>query len=179
MMVIDLLGEGLFLSAIGAMGLMFAHSKSPEASAEQTPSQGSQDAAIDPRIASLRAAHRVTLVSEQNEGYSVQKLTNGVYGFTYAPQDAAPLFSKKMFHNFEVHKLHDGSIHLVGFVTEQAANQLESGGAIDVSLYPDPYEQAVNAVSVPLARVTKTHGPSRDFGNALQLQLEAITADNS
>jgi hypothetical protein len=179
MIVMNLLGDGLFLSAIGAMGLMFAHSKATEASPKQTAAAHSPEAAIDPRIASLRAAHRVTLVSDQDEGYSVGQLSHGVYGFTYTPQEAAPLFGKKMFHNFEVHKLHDGSVHLVGFVTEQAATQLETGGAIEVSLYPDPYEQAVNAVSVPLARVMKTHGPSRDLGNALHLQLEATTADNS
>lgn len=176
MIVTTLLGDGFLLSALGAMGLMFAHSKSAAESSAQTTTDDSLEPTTDPRIERLRAAHRVALVSEQNEGYSIQQLANGVYGFTYAPQEAAPLFGKKMFHNFEAHKLQDGSVHLVGFVTEQEANQLATGSALDVNLYPDPYEQAVNAVSIPRARVTKTRGPSRDHGNALHLQLEAVTA---
>ena len=175
MIVTNLLGEGLFMSALSAIGLLLAHATSPEAPPDP-PAADAPEAAIDPRVARLRAVHRVTLIGESQEGSSVAQLAGGVCGFTYAPQEAAPLFGKKMYHNFEIHKLHDGSLHLVGFVTEAEALQLEAGGAMAFNLYPDPYAQAVNAVSVPVARVTKTRGPARDFGNALHLQLAAADA---
>ena len=178
MIVMHLMGEGLVMSAIGAAGLLFAHASSSEKSPDQNAAD-SPASDIDARIARLRAVHRVTLISQSQEGNSVEQLAGGVYGFTYAPQEAAPLFGKKMYHNFEIHKLQDGSVHLVGFVTEAEAGQLETGSAVAVNLYPDPYQQAVNAVSVPVARVTKTHGPARDLGNALRLQLAATDANHS
>jgi len=85
-----------------------------------------------------------------------------------------------MFRNFEVHKLADGAIHIVGFVTEKEYTQLSlSNDHIEMKLYPDPYEDSVNAVSVSIDRVTKFTGPSRDDGNFLKLEISAASESNS
>ena len=124
-------------------------------------------------LAELRAARRLRPVTEAEEGLSTAKLPNGVYGFAYAPQEAAiPLFGKKSWHSFEMHKLDDGSEHLAGFVTPEQAGWIRSGEHVEVTLFPDPWEDATEVVSVPMARVVPSkRGPSREGGNGLKLEL--------
>lgn len=130
------------------------------------------NATSDRELDALRARNKVRLVEEREEGCGVAQLPNGVYGFSYAPQQDAPLFTNKMFRNFEVHKLADGAIHVIGFVTEKERAQLSPlNEQIEVKLYPDPYEGSVNAVEVPLDCVTKATGPSREDGNFLKLSV--------
>ena len=107
------------------------------------------------------------------EGSSADRLPHGVYGFTFAPQEAAiPLFSKQSWHSFEVHKLADGSLHLVGCVTAKDAGLIRSGGHVEVALFPDAWEDATELVTVALTRVVPSkRGPSREGGNGLKLEL--------
>ena len=127
---------------------------------------------VDEREA-LRRQHHVQLMSDQDEGRAVVQLPGGVYGFTYAPAlELSPLFQKKSFQNFEVHKLSSGAEHVVGYVTEPDAQKLGRGGAADVTLYPDPYGEATHLVSVAVSRITNSKpNPSRERGNFLKLEL--------
>lgn|SRR5689334_20979564 len=121
----------------------------------------------------LRAAHRVRLVQDAEEGFAADHQPNGVYGFTYAPAEAAiPLFLKKSWHSFEIHKLEDGEIHLVGFVTGTEAETIRKGLQGEVTLFPDPWEASQELVSVPLSRALPSKkGPSREGGNGLKIAL--------
>ena len=121
----------------------------------------------------LRAAHRVRLVQDAEEGFAADRQPNGVYGFTYAPAEAAvPLFLKKTWHSFEVHKLEDGELHLVGFVTGKEAELIRNGLQGEVTLFPDPWEESKELVSVPMARALPSKkGPSREGGNGLKIAL--------
>lgn len=119
----------------------------------------------------LRAEHQVMLIDSNDEGTSFEQLPVGVYGFSYAPQQEAPLFGKKMFQNFEVHKLPDGRMHVIGYVKEADFQTVEAGRAGLIQLYPDPYEQATRLVSVAMSRVARAKGPTRDHGNAMPLDL--------
>jgi hypothetical protein len=170
MAIIEIICGGVFLSAIAVIGTAINR---PGQGDEETP-DGTDDAktASDVQADALRARNKVRLVEDKEEGLGVDHLPNGVYGFSYAPQQGTPLFGQKMFRNFEVHKLADGAVHIVGFVTEKEYTQLSlSNDPIELKLYPDPYEESVKAASVPIDRVTKHAEPSRDNGNFLKLQI--------
>jgi hypothetical protein len=121
----------------------------------------------------LRAAHRVRLLEDAEEGFAADRQPNGVYGFTYAPAEAAvPLFVKKTWHSFEMHKLEDGELQLVGFVTGKEAEVIRNGLQGEVMLFPDPWEESTTLVSVPMLRAMPSKkGPSREGGNGLKIAL--------
>ncbi len=132
--------------------------------------------AIDGDLETLRAMNQVKQMEIKDEGFSVDRLPGGVYGFTYAPQQESPMFQKKNYRNFEVHKLADNSIQMVGFVTQEEAGQLSSASEnIKVNFYPDPAEKSVKAVCIPLSRVVHTNGPVREAGYVLKLDISPST----
>lgn len=121
----------------------------------------------------LRAANGLRPLEEAEEGFAADCQPNGVYGFTYAPAESAlPLFLKKTWHSFEVHKLQDGELQLVGFVTAKEAELIRQGLQGEVTLFPDPWEASTELVSVPIARAMPSkRGPSREGGNGLKIAL--------
>lgn len=178
MAVTEIICGGVLLSAIGVIGVAISR---PEQAEEETPNT-TLDAKTDSDVQrdALRARNNVRVVEDKEEGFGVDHLPNGVYGFSFAPQQSAPLYKNKMFRNFEVHKLADGAIHIIGFVTEKEYTHLAlSNDSTGLKLYPDPYEESVKAVSVPLYRVTGITGPSRDNGNFLKLEISSASDRDS
>ncbi|HXG65817.1 MAG TPA: hypothetical protein VNO70_11985 [Blastocatellia bacterium] len=124
-------------------------------------------------LESLRLLNQVILVDDKDEGTGIAHLPNGVYGFSWAPQEESPLFRKKSFQNFEVHKAADGAVYLIGFVTAQEAALLTTAPRdIEVKLYPEPWGESVKAVSIPKSSILQAKAPSRSHGNALKLEVE-------
>jgi hypothetical protein len=120
----------------------------------------------------LRVEHKLRAIDKAEEGTPAERLPNGVYGFTYAPAEAVPLFARKSWHSFEVHKRGDGSQHLVGFVTPKEAETVRRGAQAEITLFPDPWEESTVLVSVPLSRATPSKkGPSREGGNGLKVAI--------
>lgn len=120
----------------------------------------------------LRAEHRVRCISSEDEGNAFSKLPNGVYGFTYAPATETPLFARHSWHSFEVHKLPDGSGRLLVYCTPEEAARIASGEALEITVYPDPWESATQLVAVPLERMMNSlYKPIRYDGNAIPLRL--------
>ena len=122
----------------------------------------------------LRAARGLSLVQEDHEGRDVDTLPNGVYGFTYSPgRDSVPLFRKSTYQAFEIHKLHDGSVHYLGYLTAEDARRLrasEQGAALRV--YPEPYGEATEFASLSLGEVVVSgKGPSRADGNYIGVRV--------
>src|ERR1043166_940605 len=78
----------------------------------------------NPEVQTLRAIHQVKLIDIADEGEPANRLPNGTYGFTNAPQDEAPIFCQKMFQIFEVHKTSEGEVLIIGFISETEAQQL-------------------------------------------------------
>src|SRR5581483_5704619 len=99
----------------------------------------------------LRAQRGLRALETAEEGFAAASLPGGIYGYTYAPSEALPLFARKDWHSFEVHKLADGAEFLVGFVTPKEAESVRSGGQGEIILFPDRWEEATELVSVPLA----------------------------
>ena len=115
----------------------------------------------------LRREHRVRLVTVKEEGNRISWLPAGVYGFTYAPLGETPLFERRAFHSFEVHKTADGESHILVYVTPAHAEVLGAATApVDLHLFPDAWEEATELVSIPVSRIsTKKLLTSREPGN--------------
>ena len=112
-----------------------------------TPDRADQEA--------LRAAHHVRLVTAADEGTGLNALPGGVYGFTYSPGlPNAPLFITRRFRSYETHKRDEGEALIVGFVTADAARQMEEADAdVAVQLQPEPGPEADILVTIPYSRI--------------------------
>ncbi len=115
----------------------------------------------------LRAERKLRPLNRAEEGSAIDLLAGGVYGFTYSPgTEGVPLYSNWTFQCFEAHKLFNGSLHLLGYLSDADFQAFESSKATtELKLYPDLYEDARKFVSVPQERVLKAKPASRDQGN--------------
>jgi hypothetical protein len=122
----------------------------------------------------LRSRHGLRALYKQEEGMPVRDLPPGVYGFTWSPSfDSTPLFAAKSYRNFEFHKLGDGSIALVGFVTAEDDGRLRSGMAGQIAVFPEPWQEAQHLVSIPLDRMAPAKRvPARENGCPLLVDLQ-------
>lgn len=124
--------------------------------------------AAPPTVEALRLQHQVRPLTRQEEGSAIEGLSAGVYGYTCAPGfDEVPVFSKRTYHSFEVHKASDGAEYLIGFVTSQEAKDLElrKQGA-GIRLFPEPWENSQYLVSVPVLQILAPKRlPPREDGN--------------
>ncbi len=118
----------------------------------------------------LRAGLKV--VKGEHEGSALDRQPTGIYGFTYAPFNACPMFANQTYQVFEVHKRADGSKWVVMCVTpEDEALLLSDQEPIEVTFYPEPWEKATRLVAVDSARIIKTKPASRTDGNYIRATL--------
>jgi hypothetical protein len=176
MTITEVFGSGFLLAAISAIGFAFAESKSTTEVAEENEpadvdNQASQDAING--LAALRLINQVKLLEEQDEGLSILEASPGVYGYTCSPLQASPVFSKRIFESFEVHKCPDSIVHLIGFVTPDDAKRLrDSDRVVDVIMFPEAWDESTEAVSIAQSRLVRSKGPSREHGNYVNLTVE-------
>ena len=128
------------------------------------------------QIEQLRTEHNLRALASAEEGLGLGKLPVRVFGFSYAPATETPLFGRKSYHSFEVHKLVDGSTFLLAFVTAADSDRIQSHKEdMDVTVYPDAYEAATTLVRIPFDRIISNHyKPIRYDGNALHLKLSVF-----
>lgn len=108
-----------------------------------------------PHQEALRAAHRVRLIEEVEEGVGVNALPGGVYGFTYSPAlPNAPLFRTRRYRCYEMHKLEDDEVLIVGFTSQSDSHALaEIATDVDIRLQPAPEPGVEVLVTVPYSRI--------------------------
>ena len=129
---------------------------------------------LEQQFASLRQRKALKLVAEDKEGSPLATLPDNIYGFTFSPvNESTPLFTKRQFQSFEVHKLTEGVVHLLGFLTEkEAAVFFEGKESLECHLYPEPRAESTRLVEVPLERVAKVRAVSRSDGNYMPMTLD-------
>jgi hypothetical protein len=122
----------------------------------------------------LRSKHRLRALTEDESGTGFQHLPNGVFGFTYScPEENFPLFKNRDLRSFESHKLEDGSVFILGFLTREEKSALEQpAGSPGIHLLPEPKAPADQLVRVPLARVARHVEHSARMGSGLELFLK-------
>jgi hypothetical protein len=120
----------------------------------------------------LREKHQVRLLHDPEDGTGLLRLPNGVYGYTYAPAvGEAPLFHQYKYQSFEVHKLGDGTVVLIGFVTPENAARIAASEPVKLRLLPDPTDQASTIVALPLWRIQRFKEYSARDGQGLEVEL--------
>ena len=122
----------------------------------------------------LRREHNVALVSPSQEGFAAEHLPDGVYGFTSSPALASPLFAVRHHRNFEIHRMANGVIALIGFVTPAEASQLAHDRQVEpvnVMVHPDAEGAAAAIVSLPYDRVVHHRQYSVLNASAIALQV--------
>lgn len=104
--------------------------------------------------AALRATHGVRLVEPTEEGLGVDKVPDGVYGFTYSPAIAAPLFATHRYRTYEMHRIAGGEAMIVGFVSAaEAARLTSSTEPVELALFHDAEGAADTLIAVPYSRI--------------------------
>lgn len=128
----------------------------------------------EPERIALREEHGVRPLTEEEEGTGIDQLPEGVYGFTNAVgQWDAPLFRKRIYLSYEMHKLRDGSPVLIGYVSSEDAERMrQSTGTVTIRLFSDRQEAAPHLVHIPLERVRRHKQHSERTGQGLELELE-------
>ncbi len=121
----------------------------------------------------IRSAQGLRALTESESGSGVNRLPNGVFGFTYSPaEEDFPLFNDRDLRSFEGHKLADGTVLLLGFLTPEDKEAFERAGAgPTVHLFPEPKGKADQLVPVPLARIVRHVENSVRKGTGLELVL--------
>ncbi|MEZ5354650.1 MAG: hypothetical protein R2762_18610 [Bryobacteraceae bacterium] len=128
--------------------------------------------AMEQQLDGIRARKNLSLIPVAMEGTAVGKLPEKVYGFTGSGAgELSPLFARRIYQGFELHKLSGGAIEVIGFLPEKDAVAVNAGESVDVNLYPEPYEEATHLVEIPLARIRRARPLSRAKGNYMPLEL--------
>lgn len=126
-------------------------------------------------IEQLRATNRVVPVSKDDEGRSWSKISNGVYGFSYTPGSSdGGFFLRDTRQAFEMHKLADATLWIVGFVTPEDSKKLASTGAQDLEVFPESRDNCTELVVIPHARIASSKPLDRDNFNKLKVSLRPL-----
>lgn len=123
----------------------------------------------------LRQKRGLRALEAEEEGMRAADLPDGIYGFTWSPSfESTPLFARRSFRTFEFHKLANGTIEVIGYLTEPDASRaggLESGS---VDIYPDPWQEAQRLVAMPLSRIVPSKRvPARENGCPWTIELRS------
>jgi len=128
----------------------------------------STDAGTAAELAQFRAERKLRALTKPEEGSDVYHLPNGVFGFTYAPGlKEVPIYSVQHYHGFEIHKLENGQVHVVGFVTPEEKAQMDSAPqAVKIVIFPERWEASTALVSVADTRLQPAKkSVTREDGN--------------
>jgi hypothetical protein len=133
--------------------------------------------ALDQGFEALRARHSVRELTGEEEGTGVDRLPEGVYGFTYSPAaENMPLFKERRFRNYEVHKLAGGATLILGFVTPTEAQSLEAGETqVTLHLYPQPETESTRLVAIATDRVLRHGQHSQRGGAGLEILVGSLS----
>lgn len=119
----------------------------------------------------LRRKYQLRELTFEEEGFGVAKTPKGVYGFTYAPGTETPMFRKHCWHSFEVHKLHDGSVRLVGFVAAADYERwMQSEAPVRFKVYPSWSEAHPVLIHLPFDNFVTGYRPQREEGSPIEVE---------
>lgn len=120
----------------------------------------------------LRRAHGVRLVEPAEEGTGIERLPDGVYGFTHSPAIAAPLFRTFRYRAFEMHRVADGEAMIIGYLSRAHAERLRNANEeTSVTLHHDREGEADTLVAIPYSRVARHQQYAVRNTAGLELQI--------
>ncbi len=139
----------------------------------QNPGSLTED--IQRAVDAIRSAHQLRPLTEEESGDGVDNLPRGVYGFTYSPAlENFPLFQARDLRCYEGHKLADGSVVLLGFLTAEDKQTFETTAEkATIHLFAEPTGEVDELVSVPMSRVLGHVEYSQRGGKGLELSVSS------
>lgn len=125
----------------------------------------------------IRSAHELRPVTDEESGSGIDNLPAGVYGFTYSPAlENFPLFKERDLRNYEGHKLKDGSVVILGFLTPDDKRTFEETTEnATIHLFAEPKGDANELVNVPMSRVAGHVEYSQRGAMGLELTISAAS----
>jgi hypothetical protein len=131
-----------------------------------------QNPALTPEREAFRKKFNVRIVKSEEEGTSILRLPEGVYGYTTAPaSDEMPTFASPVYRCTELIRTGE-EILMLGYLNPNEADAVEAGQEpVAATLYPEPYEQATRLVSIPVSRIDRRRPPTRDEGNSMKIDV--------
>lgn len=107
----------------------------------------------------LRISNKVKLIDEALEGTGIDALPEGIYGFTFSPAlHNSPVFRAKHFRSYEIHKLEDGLVCLIGFVKTVDANRFKDATeTFDILIQPEPEPDSDVLLVIPYSSISQHH----------------------
>jgi hypothetical protein len=122
-----------------------------------------------------REENKVKLVDKEKTGFPLNETGSGIYGFTYSPSQRGPrpIFEKRGFQSFELHRLSDGREAIIGCVTKEDAEKLATGDFAAIKLYPEPYDNAVAPGLIFFDHIVRSNDKvSRGDGNFIEFDVK-------
>ena len=116
----------------------------------------------------LRSERRLRALTKEEEGSDIYHLPDGVYGFTYAPGlKEVPVYSKRHYGVFEIERLTNGEIHIVGFVTPTEKAQLGAATtAVQIVIFPASWDDSTELITLADRRLQPAKkAVTREDGN--------------
>ena len=130
----------------------------------------------------LRSERGLRAISKEEEGSDIYRLPNGVFGFSYAPGlKEVPIYSKQHYHGFEIHRLSNGEVHVVGFVTADETTQLTAAKqAVQAAIFPERWSSSTEVVSVAATRLQPAKkAVAREDGNPFRTLISPAPVASS
>ena len=127
----------------------------------------------EPDRDTARSLHGVRALKVWEEGFDLECLPNGIFGFTYSPGHVdAPVFRCDAEAAFEIHKLPDGRSFLLCYVSEESAAILDTARKdIHLWVFPSKSTEASRLISVPLGRIVRYKDYPPHDGTYLEVQI--------
>jgi hypothetical protein len=122
---------------------------------------------------SVRTRNQVRLITEGEEGWGIDRLPPGVYGFAYAPgTESTPLFGTRTYLGYEMHKKPNGEVDLLGFLEAELARAIDSGQQdVEIRLSPEATPEKPVLVPIPTERILRTKEHSHRDGQGMIMQV--------
>jgi hypothetical protein len=154
------------------MAVLMMSESEPDPGDPEPATPAPEPSAAHPEFSSWRNRDGVKLIDAASEGKGIEEIEGGVFGFTYTPHLESPLFRNRGSRSFEIHKLEDLTAHILGFVSDEDAAVLQDPNRyVEITIYPEPWNDADTPASVSRTRIAHSKGLLRDDGNALKLEL--------
>lgn len=127
----------------------------------------------------IRQKNQVRPLRELEDELPLDKLPNGVFGFV-SSGGIKPIYFEYIRLNrsglergyLEIHKLHDGTVVFLGYVSQESALRIETSKSdIDINLFTIKWEEARMLVGIPLTRVLSSERRRFRDGDVLDLRL--------
>ena len=133
-------------------------------------------------LQSLRKKNNVRPLHDLENGLDLSKLPNGIFGFYIPWADFNSDITLDQHSGgtavVEFHKLLNGQLVIVGFVSQENILRLQATTTnVSIKFFPEPWEEAHTIIAIPVDRVLSKDDRTFQSGYVLDLMVAPLTND--